>query len=47
MEQGQRVSRPFLAISYLPLIVITINWNVLTRKLGADTQGHTHVGTNL
>lgn len=40
---------PFLAISYLSLSVITISWNVLTRKLGAVTQGHahTHLHTNL
>lgn len=38
---------PFLAISYLSLTVITISWNVLTRRLGADTQGHTHTHTNL
>lgn len=36
---------PFLAISYLSLTVITISSNVLTRKLGAITQGHAH--TNL
>lgn len=39
MEQGQRVSRPFLAISYLSLTVITVNWNVLTRKLGGGGGG--------
>lgn len=33
---------PFLAISYLSLTVITISWNVLTRRLGADTQGRVH-----
>lgn len=34
VEKGQPASRPFLAISYLSITVITINWNVLTRKLG-------------
>lgn len=34
---------PFLAISYLSLTVITISWNVLTRKLGQTHKGkHTH-----
>lgn len=46
VEPGQRVSRPFLAISYLSITVITISWNVLTRKLGADTQGRAYARTN-
>lgn len=38
--------RPFLAISRLSITVITINWNVLTRKLRADTLGCAHIDTD-
>lgn len=38
-NRAARVPNIFFAISYLSITVITFNWNVLTRELGADTQG--------